>query len=101
LPWKPKQHTPHPRAREKRHGSHDKSTTERGYGWDWQCFRATVIRERPICEWMDTEHPGIVKPSIELHHLTKIKHAPDRRLDPENVVALCEQCHDAATARGE
>ncbi len=78
---------------------HHLKTTERGYGWDWQCFRARIVQQRPICE--DCLDQGQVRPTEELHHIQKIKDAPDRKLDPDNVRALCSRCHDARTARGE
>jgi 5-methylcytosine-specific restriction protein A len=98
MPWRPRSATARPRQEYQRHA---RKTTERGYGADWQTFRLAIIRQRPLCEDQNTNHPGITKPSTEVHHLTKIKHAPDRRLDPTNVLALCDCCHDARTKRGQ
>ena len=80
---------------------HKQTTRERGYGYDWQLFRKAIIEERPLCERQERKHPEVVRPSMEVHHKLKIRERPDLRLDPDNVEALCEQCHDEATAAGE
>lgn len=79
--------------------AHKQTTKERGYDWAWQKFRERIKAERGICE--DCEAVGQITPGIELHHKQKIKDRPDLRLDPDNVMWLCERCHDIRTARGE
>ena len=78
---------------------HARKTTERGYGWDWQQFRATYLRQHPLC--VDCKANGKVAEANEVHHRIKIKHAPRLRLHPDNLMALCKTCHDARSARGE
>lgn len=95
MPWKPKPHLQKPRRRE----HHTKSTSERGYGWDWQQASKRYLIEHPLCE--DCLDEDRVTPAVEVHHVAKIKHAPEKRLDPENMRALCEPHHDKRTARGE
>lgn len=100
MPFKPRTYgttSRKPRPRE----HHSRSTTERGYGYDWQRFRLTILQERPLCEDQPDHHPEQIRPSVEVHHLVKIKHDPTLRLDPENVLALCPACHDRRTAKGE
>lgn len=97
MPWRPRTHNQ--TARQPR--GHDRTTTERGYGWDWQKLIDRLKQERPLCEFEQRFHPGIVKPSEHGHHLRKVKHRPDLRLAPENVAMICEECHTRVTALGE
>ena len=90
---------PQARRTERNKREHKQTTTERGYGWDWQCFRENFIAEHPLCE--DCLEKGIAKPTEEVHHKVKIKHDKSKRLDPENCRGLCGDCHDARTSRGE
>lgn len=78
---------------------HSKTTKQRGYGSDWQRFRARHLAENPLC--IDCEKAGKVTPANELHHIRKIKDRPELRLEASNVMALCKDCHDARTAKGE
>tara|TARA_Y100000310_G_C20571564_1_gene758299 strand:- start:754 stop:1065 length:312 start_codon:yes stop_codon:yes gene_type:complete len=80
-------------------GGKRKKTGERGYGWDWQRFRSWYLSEFPLCE--DCTSEGYTTVADELHHKVKIVNAPERRLDPENVMGLCGKHHDIRTARGE
>jgi 5-methylcytosine-specific restriction protein A len=92
VPWKPASRT-HARPRE----PHTKSTTERGYGWDWRRFRINYLAEHPLC----VDCLPIVTPATELHHIEKIKDAPHKRLDWDNIIPLCDACHNRRTAKGE
>lgn len=78
---------------------HRGTPEERGYDWTWRGFSRRIRRERPICEWCLAK--GLVVPSEEVHHVKKLKDFPELKFDPENVVAICTECHSAATARGE
>ena len=80
-------------------GKHERTSKQRGYGYDWQKFREYVLGIEPLCK--DCEERGMVKAATELHHIRKIKDAPHLRLDQNNVRPLCDECHDARTARGE
>jgi 5-methylcytosine-specific restriction protein A len=97
MPWKPQQHRPHGVATKRT--PHTRTTRERGYDYAWQKFRERIIAERITCE--DCDEEGIVTPGEELHHLEKIRHSPEKRLDPENVRLLCGRHHRIRTARGE
>lgn len=35
---------------------------------------------------------------IEVHHITKLKDAPDKLLDNENLICLCKRHHELADA---
>jgi 5-methylcytosine-specific restriction endonuclease McrA len=79
---------------------HKLKTTERGYGHDWQKFvRQRKAEGHVLCE--DCLENGLVRVATERHHMVKIKLDPSKRLDPENIRDLCDNCHDARTAKGE
>jgi 5-methylcytosine-specific restriction endonuclease McrA len=42
-----------------------------------------------------------VTAATESHHIAKIADRPDLRLDPANLMALCQSCHAIRTGRGE
>jgi len=75
------------------------TTTERGYGGDWQRVRARCLRHNPLCH--DCSESGRVTIAKEVHHVKKIKDRPDLRLDERNLMTLCKRCHEVRSARGE
>ena len=74
-------------------------TTDRGYGGDWQRTRKLYLRRNPIC--VDCKANGTITKATEVHHVCKIKERPELRLKHDNLMALCGQCHDARSAKGE
>lgn len=70
---------------------HEKTTKERGYGSDWKQFSVRKRDENPICEVHDAR--GQVFPSTQVHHVEKIRDAPEKRLDERNTIAVCGECH--------
>jgi 5-methylcytosine-specific restriction protein A len=75
------------------------SSTALGYDRAWQRFRAWMLHVRPLCQ--DCAATGLTVAASEVHHVAKIRDRPDLRLDPTNVMCLCEACHSTRTARGE
>ena len=75
----------------------DESTSNRGYGGDWQRTRAKVLHKQPLC--VDCEKRGVLRPAVEVHHKRTIKQAPALRLAPSNLVPLCVKCHAARHGR--
>jgi 5-methylcytosine-specific restriction protein A len=74
-------------------------TTDRGYGWDWQQFRAQLQQEHPLCH--DCLDQGRVEPATDYHHIVKVRDDPTRKLDPTNIRPLCKRHHDVRTGKGE
>jgi 5-methylcytosine-specific restriction endonuclease McrA len=64
------------------------------YGADWREVRDAYIGQHPICEW-----PGCAVASHEVDHIIRVKVDPSRRLDPENLRALCLHHHRSRTGR--
>lgn len=52
-----------------------------------------------MCEYCKSK--GIYSTEdIEVHHIEKIKYAPTKAYDDDNLICLCEECHEKAE-RGE
>lgn len=59
------------------------------------------MRRRILARDMDSCQPCFrrrrLEPATEVHHLVSLREDWDRRLDPDNLEAICEDCHRAAT----
>lgn len=82
---------------------HDRrTTTERGYGWEWQKLRARIMaRDMHLCQTCLRE--GRTTPAQECDHIKpKAEGGTD---DPGNLEAICTECHkvktDAEAARAQ
>jgi len=51
----------------------------------WRKVRATHIEKNPRCEICGS------KVKLEVHHVIPFNVAPDKELDPENLITLCER----------
>jgi 5-methylcytosine-specific restriction endonuclease McrA len=67
------------------------TTTQRGYGHDWQKLSRTIRSEQPLC--IDCLAAGKVKPSTQVHHEIPISVDKTKRMDRSNLVPLCDDCH--------
>lgn len=77
----------------------DRGTTkERGYGHDWRRLSELARQEEPLCKVHEAR--GIVRPATERHHIEKIRDAPDRRLDFDNTISVCGDCHKEIEGMG-
>ena len=85
------------RRRPKRHKR--ESACKRGYDRQWRNVRKAKLDQDPLCE--DCLKNEISTPAKEVHHIRKIIHAPELRLEIDNLMSLCERCHDIRSARGE
>lgn len=70
---------------------HAKTTKERGYGSDWKRFSENKREENPLCEVHDAR--GQVFPASQVHHIEKVRDAPEKRLSEDNTIAVCGACH--------
>jgi 5-methylcytosine-specific restriction protein A len=98
MPVRPPVHTPQglpPRQRDRER----RSASARGYDRLWRKFRLVYLASNPLC--VDCQAKGLITPATEPHHIAKLADRPDLRLDPANIMALCQECHSARTARGE
>ena len=43
---------------------------------------------------------GIIRPGVDVHHKIPIEKKWDRRLDYDNLILLCKECHNEEHGRG-
>lgn len=96
MPSRPPVHSPfnRPRLADPRASAH-----ARGYDRTWEKLRRAFLARHPLC----ARHQALdqLVPATEVHHVVPIETAPDRRLDWDNLEALCKPCHSAETARSQ
>jgi 5-methylcytosine-specific restriction enzyme A len=73
------------------------SPRQRGYDRDWQRLRARVLAAQPYC--VPCARRGVETQAQMLDHVVSIRDAPERRLDPSNLMPMCWACHRAKTMR--
>lgn len=66
-------------------------TAERGYDNRWTELSKRKRASDPLCErCLDN---GKVTAASEVHHIRKIADRPDLRLDWDNLMSVCHECH--------
>lgn len=73
-------------------------TSARGYDHRWRKLSEDYRIRNPLCE--DCDAQGRTTPAAEVHHIVPINQDPSKRLDVNNLVALCKQCHDLRHDKG-
>lgn len=66
-------------------------SSQRGYDARWRKVRAMKLRANPLCE--ECEKGKVLTPASMVHHIVPIEEGGEV-LDLENLMALCESCHD-------
>ena len=74
-------------------------TAARGYDHRWRRLSEHYRIRNPLCE--DCEAKGVTRASAEVHHIVPISADPSKRLDINNLVALCKKCHEARHDKGK
>jgi 5-methylcytosine-specific restriction protein A len=67
------------------------SSSERGYDGRWQKARLTYLRHHPLCE--KCQENNLITLAVLVHHIIPISDGGDR-LNPDNLMALCNKCHE-------
>ena len=67
-------------------------TAAQGYDGNWQKARLAYLSRHPLCE--RCEQAGVICPAILVHHRLAIRDG-GARLDAGNMMALCNDCHEA------
>ena len=70
-----------------------KTTTERGYGWQWQKRRAAVLKAEPLCRPCAQAGRATAAQHVD-HIVPKAKGGTD---DMDNLQPICVACHDEKT----
>lgn len=66
------------------------SPASRGYDRTWATVRKTYLSQHPLCEQCEKE--GRVRPAKEVHHIKALQDGGER-LNPDNFMAVCRECH--------
>jgi 5-methylcytosine-specific restriction endonuclease McrA len=69
-----------------------KKTAEYGYDNRWTKLSKSKRIVDPLCE--ECERQGKVTPATEVHHIKPIATHPELRLDWDNLMSICRDCHD-------
>jgi 5-methylcytosine-specific restriction protein A len=75
------------------------NSRQRGYDAEWERFRAWFVNEHPLCE--DCLDEGRTEPTVEVHHIRKLRDYPEGKCDENNCRGLCKPHHSRRTRRGE
>lgn len=84
------------RRREARayHDKYRPGPRQRGYDTTWEKIRRMYLRRHPLCE----RCVGLT-PATMVHHIKPVAKYPELRLDPDNFMALCRDCHEIEEGR--
>lgn len=74
------------------------SASARGYDHNWNKLRAWKLNKDPVCHLCDIK--GLVTAADTVHHIKPVETHPELRLDPENLMSLCRECHETLHGRG-
>lgn len=65
---------------------------------EWLAVReAVLVRDHGLCQRCLWE--GRITPADTVHHIVELREDWSRRLDPANLVSLCQACHNAVHGR--
>ena len=75
------------------------SSTQRGYTYKWQQYRAGFLRENPLCAYC--KRHGTVKAASVVDHIEPHRGNMTLFWRSQNHQALCKPCHDSIKQREE
>lgn len=71
---------------------------ERGYDGQWQKVRAMKLSQDPLCEAHLKQ--GSVVAATMVHHIKPVETHPELRLVMDNLMSLCNPCHEEVEKAG-
>lgn len=74
----------------------NRTTTQRGYGADWQRVRNAYIAEHPLCCDPMQLHTDRVVPADDVDHIIPLSEGGER-LAWSNLRSVCRACHVRVT----
>lgn len=81
-----------------------RTTAERGYDRQWRVLSERYRANHPVCqvcEWFYVRFGKLpIRAAEQVHHIVKVRDAPQLRLDQDNLLAVCQECHEWAESRG-
>jgi 5-methylcytosine-specific restriction protein A len=76
-----------------------KSTSEKGYDGRWKALSKTYRAREPLCEVCKMK--GYVRGADHVHHIVPVAVDWSLRLQVENLISVCEQCHIEIEGKGD
>lgn len=69
----------------------------------WKRVSERVRRTSPLCQDPFGWHKlsGVFSPAVCVHHINPVDKRPDLMFDSENLLSLCQTCHDAIHGQPE
>lgn len=64
----------------------------------WQLFRNAILNRDNYC-CKSCERNFIIKPATQVHHIIEINKDWNKRFDPDNCEAICDECHIQETLK--
>lgn len=58
----------------------------------WRKARRSKLAQQPLCE--ECLRQGYVRQATIVHHKKELKDDWDKRLDPDNLESICQECHN-------
>jgi len=88
----------HARKENEKYDASRRNSGERGYDAQWQKVRELKLAQDPLCE----EHlrQEQVVAATMVHHIKPIETYPELRLVMENLMSLCNPCHEEKEKEG-
>jgi 5-methylcytosine-specific restriction enzyme A len=71
------------------------TTTEQGYGWEWQKLREAYLRDNPYC--VQCMSDGVITAARVVDHIVPLRQGGSS--DAGNLQALCDRCHNRKRQR--
>lgn len=96
MPWRAPKHG---QAAIGRRQEHRRPSSQRGYTAAWRKSRAVFLAKHPLCR--ECQARGKVEPATVVDHINPHKGDMNVFWDVANWQALCKECHDRKTGRGE
>lgn len=67
---------------------------------EWHIMRSYIMqRDKYLCQ--HCKEKGLVVQAVSVHHIVSLQTDWSRRLDADNLVALCDKCHNRADKKGK
>jgi len=73
------------------------NSNKRGYDRMWSRLRKMFLADNPLC--YHCADAGSIKIADVVHHILPIEEFPESRLDPDNLMSLCRDCHEKEHGR--
>jgi len=81
---------------QKQRNANREPANERGYDAVWSKARKAYLTRTPLCE--RCLGSGLLTPAVLVHHIKPLDQGGDR-LNANNLMALCRDCHETVHGR--